>query len=190
MAKKFIFKIKLKNVTKPLVWRRVEVPCNLSFKKFSDVILQSMGWMGGHLWQFLDKTYRGDAIAIPHEDDWNEPIDARKQALSKTFKTPKQKMVYIYDFGDEWVHEIELEEVIDSKEAGSFVRTAKGKCPPEDCGGPIGYMQLKKALANPKSSEHAAEREWLKLQDGEEWDATTADVKPGDLVGTEDFDEF
>ena len=48
-SKKFIFKIQLKNVSKPPVWRRVEVPCGISFKEFSNVILQSMDWAVGHL---------------------------------------------------------------------------------------------------------------------------------------------
>ena len=49
MAKRFIFKITLKGVTKPPVWRRLDVPASLTFKKFSDAILDSMGWGGGHL---------------------------------------------------------------------------------------------------------------------------------------------
>ncbi len=190
MSKKFVFKIQLKNVSKPPVWRRVEVPCGISFKEFSDVILQSMGWAGGHLWEFSEKTFRGVPIAIPHEDDMFEAIDARKRKLRQVFKTPGQKMMYVYDFGDTWEHRIELEEVIDSREQGSFIRAAKGKCPPENCGGPYGYLNLKETLNDPKSPDYAEMLERLGLEDGKEWDATDAGVDPGEPVGTEDFDEF
>lgn len=81
ISKKFIFKIQLKNVSKPPVWRRVEVPCGISFKEFSNVILQSMGWAVGHLWEFSEKTFRGVSIAIPHEDDMFD--------LKETLNDPK-----------------------------------------------------------------------------------------------------
>jgi hypothetical protein len=38
---------------------------------------------------------------------------------------------------------------------------AKGRCPPEDVGGPPGYGQLLDVLANPKHKRHAEMTEWL-----------------------------
>lgn len=34
-------------------------------------------------------------------------------------------------------------------------------CPPEDCGGPWGYKELLKILADPSHEEHTARVEWV-----------------------------
>ena len=36
-----------------------------------------------------------------------------------------------------------------------------GACPPEDCGGIYGYVEMLKALKNPKHPEHKSMKEWL-----------------------------
>jgi hypothetical protein len=38
---------------------------------------------------------------------------------------------------------------------------AKGRCPPEDVGGPPGYGELLDVLANPKHKRHAEMIEWF-----------------------------
>ncbi len=188
--KHFIFKVKLNNVTKPPVWRKISVPSTITFKKFSDAILQAMGWDGGHLWHFCKKSYEPPFIAVPNEDDMEEHIDANETLLCSYFTAVGQKMLYTYDFGDEWHHEIKLEEITDSDEEGCFVVEAKGKCPPEDCGGPWGYEHLKEVLANPKHEEYEDMLEWLGLESGDEWDANEADIEAGEPVGDEEMDWF
>jgi len=42
---------------------------------------------------------------------------------------------------------------------------------PEDCGGPWGYENLKEILADPKHEEYQDTKEWLGLDDNDEWDA-------------------
>lgn len=34
-------------------------------------------------------------------------------------------------------------------------------CPPEDCGGPFGYQELKEALADPDHEHHDELSEWI-----------------------------
>ncbi len=45
-------------------------------------------------------------------------------------------------------------------------------CPPEDCGGPHGYVELLKTLTNRKHPEHKRLLEWV----GGKWDAEAIDV--------------
>lgn len=99
-------------------------------------------------------------------------------------------MIYTYDFGDDWFHEVILEKVIDSNRPGCVVCAAKGKSPPDDCGGPFGYELLKKSLREPKSQDYAETLDWLDIESGDEWNIAEPDVKPGDIVETVDFDEF
>lgn len=37
----------------------------------------------------------------------------------------------------------------------------RGRCPPEDCGGPWGYAELLKAIKDPKHERHAELTEWI-----------------------------
>ena len=47
---------------------------------------------------------------------------------------------------------------------------AKGACPPEDCGGPWGYANLREILANPDHDEHQEMLDWLGLDNASEFD--------------------
>jgi hypothetical protein len=38
---------------------------------------------------------------------------------------------------------------------------ARGRCPPEDCGGPWGYSELLEVLGDPKHERHAELTEWI-----------------------------
>ena len=94
-------------------------------------------------------------IAIPREDDSDEvfdaTIDARALTLDSVFEKVGQKQCYTYDFGDDWRHEVRLEEIAEGAKSGCVVVASKGKCPPEDCGGAWGYEDLKKTLLDPKA---------------------------------------
>ena len=45
----FQFKIKLRGVSKPPVWRKVDVPEHTPFDVFSKIIQDVFGWYGHHL---------------------------------------------------------------------------------------------------------------------------------------------
>jgi hypothetical protein len=59
---------------------------------------------------------------------------------------------------------------------------AKGACPPEDCGGPWGYANLRAILADPSHDEHQDMLEWLGLNNASEFDPATI---PTDNIGYE-----
>jgi hypothetical protein len=66
--------------------------------------------------------------------------------------------LYVYDFGDDWQHEITVEAVEPRADAAAHVRCTGGArtCPPEDCGGIPGYEDLLRVLGDPLDDEHAA----------------------------------
>ncbi|MGH7264089.1 MAG: IS1096 element passenger TnpR family protein, partial [Candidatus Rokuibacteriota bacterium] len=47
---------------------------------------------------------------------------------------------------------------------------AKGACPPEDCGGPWGYAELKEILADPSHEQHQEMLDWLGLDNASAFD--------------------
>ena len=141
------FKVKLRGATKPPVWRRVLVPADFTFSGLHAVIQEAFGWWNEHLYCFGNTPYRRQlTIAEPNEDDWDEPdYNAREFTIGEFFGegTGAQKLCYVYDFGDDWIHDITLEQVIDRESSHASCTAGKGACPEEDCGGVWGYEEMK-----------------------------------------------
>jgi hypothetical protein len=160
-------KVQLSGVTKPPVWRRLQVPAELSLDQLHEVIQTAMGWHNCHMHLFSDgwNDYGRPDRELGHEDERNVP-------LSQLLTSVGDKIGYNYDFGDDWLHDITLEKILP---AGAGVTSAvctagKGACPPEDCGGAWGYENLKATLADPDAEEHADMLEWLGLSSGDDFD--------------------
>jgi hypothetical protein len=172
------FKIQLRNITKPPVWRRVIVPDDFTFLQFHDAIQRAFGWGSCHLFEFSPSGYGSyPAIGLPDGIDIDEMADAKKVKIKSIFKQPGQKFNYIYDFGDDWYHTITLELRTLEKISSADCIDGKGKCPPENCGGPWGYKNLLKILAEPAHEEHIDMLNWLSLSDGNEWDVHEFDLE-------------
>lgn len=174
------FKIQLKHITNPPVWRRILIADNYSFYDLHMAIQVAFGWENAHLYQFSPSGYNSYPVIKDHmEDDFEDAIlglsedksmDAEETELSEIFHSEKQKFTYIYDFGDDWVHQITLENILDEIHIFPQLVAGKGQCPPEDCGGAWGYENLKEILADPKHPEYESMTEWLIMYDGETWE--------------------
>ena len=169
----FQFKIQLKDISKPPVWRQVLVPAQFSFYKFHLVIQEAFGWENCHLFQFSPKGFGSyPVIKEPFEEDedYGEVMNAAKTKLNEIFKKEAQTFNYIYDFGDNWEHKITLEKIKTDKTITADCTGGKGACPPEDCGGTWGYTNLIEVLKDPANPEYEEMKDWLGMDDDEEWD--------------------
>jgi hypothetical protein len=168
----FQFKVQLADITKPPVWRRLVVADNTTFEDFHNLLQDAFGWDNYHLFNFSPTGWGSKPeIAVPHDDDYEPVTDATTTELKDIFNTVGQKFTYIYDFGDDWKHKIELEEIHTNYHGQVPVCLAgKGCCPPEDCGGVGGYEHLKQVLTNPKHPEYKDMLSWLGLRKGSDWD--------------------
>ena len=177
----FQFKIQLKGIKNPVVWRRVTVPSNYSFYDFHQIIQEAFGWWNSHLFQFSEKGFGSHQIITEIYEDldpgMNEQFPAREIKLSEVFKTEKQKFLYIYDFGDSWEHAVTLEKILPEKSMYPSLLDGKGQCPPEDCGGVWGYEGFKEIMADKKHPEYEEYAEWVGLEDDEEWDPDEFDLE-------------
>jgi hypothetical protein len=137
-------KITLRGITKPPVWRRVQVRANTTFATLHEIIQAAFGWSDTHLHTF---EYDGEQIGVPDPDWDNDRADEADTTLDQALLGPKDRVRYTYDFGDDWEHDIILEKVLqpDTDDRRPVLLTGKGACPPEDCGGPWGYAELKEA---------------------------------------------
>jgi hypothetical protein len=133
----------------PLIWRRLHVRADITLTGLHDVLQVAMGWDGQHLWRFGPFTF-GD---VRGEYDPTTTLDT-------VLRTPGEEMGYLYDFGDLWIHHIELDKVITRPRATlPQCTTGKRACPPEDCGGPWGYDDTLKALRARKGWRYHHARE-------------------------------
>lgn len=174
-------KLSLRGVSKPPVWRRLLVPAEIRLDRLHDVIQTAMGWTDTHLHVFT--TAAGDyGIPDPELGFRNE----RSARLAQLLTQPGDCIRYAYDFGDGWEHDIVLEELLgtDPGERTPTCLAGKGACPPEDCGGPWGYADLKKTFADPRREDHEQMLDWLGLDCAEEFDPTASDiVEINDVLG-------
>ncbi|MBU2613863.1 plasmid pRiA4b ORF-3 family protein [Patescibacteria group bacterium] len=188
----FQFKIQIKNISKPTVWRKISVPSYYSFALLHHIIQAVFGWENAHLYQFSDNGFHSDtvitAIVDDDFDDMGEQREASEVLLLDVFKNEGQKYTYIYDFGDSWEHDIVLEKIIPEQSETPKLLAGKGACPPEDCGGPGGYENLKTILADPKHKEYKDYEEWLQLFEGQKWDSDEFDLEDTQLYLEEMFD--
>ena len=81
--------------------------------------------------------------------------DAAKYSITSELQMEKDKITYIYDFGDDWTHEILLEKILpkDSNKIYPLCITGKRNGPIEDCGGMWGYGEIVYVIENQDFSE-------------------------------------
>jgi hypothetical protein len=145
--------------SRPPIWRRVEVRSDITLARFHDVLQLVMGWTNSHLHQFRrGSTYYGPANPDLDMEQQNE----RRVRLNSILRKPKDKMVYEYDFGDGWEHDVVLERSTAAPTHAPHVRVTGGRggCPPEDVGGIGGYYTFLATINDPADPEHHDMLEW------------------------------
>ncbi len=176
-------KITLDSV-KPTVTRRIEVPVNVKLDTLHEMIQAIMPWGNYHGYEFHVRESRW---GIPMPDfDFGYPLaDARKTTLAQALSEPNFKALrFTYDFGDDWRHTIKVERRFSAELWDEFPRLidAKGRCPPEDIGGPWGYAEYLEATSDPHHRRHAEFMEWLGRRDPNEVDRTAIEAALSQFV--------
>jgi hypothetical protein len=153
----------------PAIWRRLVVPASLTLRELHAVIQTAMGWQDYHLHLFdVDGVVYGDVEEIDDRPLGDEETFTVGQAVERV-----SMFSYEYDFGDGWVHDIRVEQVMSGIGSGTphLIGGARA-CPPEDCGGSWGYENLLEVLADPSHSEHETMLHWV----GGEFDPEAFDL--------------
>lgn len=152
--------------TDPLVWRRVQVPEGYSFWDLHVAIQDAMGWKDCHLHEFAfvdSKTERVTRIGIPDDEMPKERpcLAGWKIPIARYLNHGTAPVRYLYDFGDDWEHTLEFEDLVPAA-GGAYPRcvAGAGACPPEDVGGTSGYADFLRAIRNRRHPEHASMLQW------------------------------
>jgi hypothetical protein len=150
----------------PAVTRTLQVPTNIRLDRLHLTIQAAMGWQNAHLYQFcIGEPYQWGAERWVSPDfvDGPEDLPADKTTLDQAAtKAGEAGLTYLYDFGDDWEHVLELGDVSEAEPGQLYPRLIDiaGTCPPEDIGGPPGYEMFVAAMADPKHPEHADLKDW------------------------------
>jgi hypothetical protein len=166
----------------PEIWRRVRVPHDVRLDRLHDVLQVLFGWTNSHLHQFELFDRRGvvhTRVTMREPEDLESGFEPEIKTriedeciLGEFLAAPGDRLGYEYDFGDGWRHDVELVGVhpqaarlphalcLDGARAG----------PPDDSGGPFGYEQMLRIVANRRHREHADMKEWLGDHDAEAFD--------------------
>ncbi len=146
--------------------RRIIVPADLEFERLHKVLQSVFGWKNYHLYDFT--IFHGNkrlpvTRMVPFEDDLEHDEHAvlmRGHVLAE-FLPEYKHMLYTYDLGDNWEHEIELVQVIEEHDKESpCLLEAIGRTPPEDVGGVGGYVSFREIMLDPNNPEYKEMKKW------------------------------
>lgn len=157
-GKVFQLKVTLRDI-KPPIWRRVLVDGSATLDEVHDVIQAAFGWWNSHLHEF---RIGGRDYGVPDLDwDMSKVLDETRYRLDK-LAAEGDKFRYVYDFGDDWDHDVRVEKILARTEVDEVPTCTAGKraCPPEDCGGTWGYEEFLIAISDPSHERHAELIEW------------------------------
>jgi len=99
------------------------------------MIQVAMGWEGIHLYQFCLRSRRYGS--------WEVSASSPDITLAALKLRRGARFTYEYDLNIPWRHEVRIEESRLDAEPGKVLprcMAGDGACPPEDCGGPRGYL--------------------------------------------------
>ncbi|MFC9354015.1 plasmid pRiA4b ORF-3 family protein [Arthrobacter sp. NPDC057013] len=159
----------------PEIWRLLELAGSLSLGQVHEVLQAAFGWEDTHLHRFTagDPFARldpvdGEIIEPPQwlPAEWcEEPTDLAEEDCS-----PDQLLAagaggafYEYDFGDSWLHRLEVVTRRPRNDTNPPARLVDGarRGALEDSGGFPGYGEILDVLADPSHPDHADVADWV-----------------------------
>jgi hypothetical protein len=144
----------------PLIWRRLLIPATVRLDKLHRIFQDTMGWTDSHLHMF---RMGDDVLYTSYDHDLLQgELDERTVTLEQALGD-HTRFMYDYDFGDNWEHDVAVEDKTDTRLGLKYAVCIDGQnaCPPEDCGGISGYERFREALADPNDDDHDHYTEWI-----------------------------
>ncbi|MDM5152574.1 plasmid pRiA4b ORF-3 family protein [Bacillus sp. DX1.1] len=149
------------------IWRRVILPADLSFDDLHDVIQCLFQWQHQHLFEFTVGKY---VISSPPDPSisfhtlamtTSSPmLHADKTMLNQHIGKMDQAFQYVYDFGDHWLLQIQVENILDQPSDEIKCIGGENAAPLEDIGGISGYIEFLEAIKDSLHPQHKIYAEW------------------------------
>ena len=160
----------------PAIWRVLEVDASLTLDSLHEVLQTAVGWRDAHLHSFTDtdpyKRLRPVNGKLPEPRRWvsqellgddEDDLPEAGWSLGQLLTPGSGPLFYEYDFGDAWIHRLELTGTRPMPVHAPRARLLDGarRAPLEDSGGIGGYYALLDALADPDHDEHEDLKAWV-----------------------------
>ncbi len=152
------------NDVEPEIWRVIEVAGLGTLGMLHGALVGAMGWEDSHLHSFMvgDATYSPvfDRLETIGDDEEDITIGEALPGVGST-------ITWLYDWGDGWEHTVTVEDTGSMQPGVTYPVLYDGarSCPPEDCGGSWGYMDILAMLDDPTHQPQVVDRdemmEWL-----------------------------
>jgi len=154
--------------SEPPIWRRFLVK-DFPLANLHEIIQEAMGWENCHLYHF---TVAGQQFGDASVSDDVE--DAFLTTLADVVSEEGTTFHYLYDYGDNWEHEVLVEKIgiAQDRERTLYCLDGERACPPEDVGGIPGYLEFLRVVSDPNHTDHMSMLEWF----GGSFDAEMFDV--------------
>lgn len=163
----------------PAPWREIEIRSDKTLPHLHDAIQAAFLWYDMHLWGFDvgNRKYEMKDSDFVMEPLFGPPVlEAKTKRLDFFLNAKVPPVAYTYDFGDDWLHCIELvsKRAVGPNEPLPRFVGGQWATPPEDIGGPPMYEIFKEA----RQDENHPEHNWAKEAGYVDWahDEIHADV--------------
>lgn len=144
-------KVKLKGCEPP-VTRTIKVPKNITFYELHRILRISMGWRKKCLHGFRIPKYD---LEIGENE---ESLLGGRRLNEKTILVSEYercRIVYTYDYLNDWIHEITfLKDIDDGEDDVPEVLKYEGDCPLENCGGLEGHMEIMETVSDSSNPDY------------------------------------
>lgn len=155
-----------------IAMRRIITPIDINFEQLHEMIQIAFDWKSSHLYDFNIFNKEGKCIlnVISEFEEVDEsrqncPVILDSEAGISEYVNQKYKIDYRYDYGDNWEHEIAIQDIVaDYDKNYPICIRGEGNAPPEDVGGIPGYEEYLEIMANPNHVEHKNMKQWIDSQ--------------------------
>ena len=106
----------------PKLWRRVDVPLSSTLLALHDFIQFAFRWTDSHLFEFEIGDRRYGQPEYDHYAD-ERLYKAASIRLKTVVDRGIEQFLYVYDFGDNWRHDLFIEDVRGRERGGVHPRT-------------------------------------------------------------------
>ena len=128
----------------PAVWRRLELPSTLRLDQLHVVMQAAFDWDDAHLHRFsLGSSAWGHdgevfLCGVDVEEGDTDGVPEQDVRLDEVLREVGEGLLYVYDYGDDWTHQLVVEQVVGVVERPRCLAAAGG-APPEDSGGILAW---------------------------------------------------
>ena len=106
-----LYRLRVTLIDSPVIISRdIKIPAATTLSKLHLILQAVMGWQNTHLYQFERGT---ECWTHPRTllllDDFDDELDQKEDTdipLNSLLSDVGQRLLYRYDFGDDWLHEI------------------------------------------------------------------------------------